>query len=129
MSLPSSFSVSTPPSSPLFSLLPSWQQCQSGQADRGIHSTGQSRGRSKGWRIDYVYVCVLNCPVRLCLRVCLRFGHTHPQVMRVSCDSVLVHFLVSLWTVCLILWLVCVIELFVSRRLCHPEYGQTHSRQ
>lgn len=83
MSLPSSFSVSTPPSSPLFSLLPSWQQCQSGQADRGIHSTGQSRGRSKGWRIDYVYVCVLNCPVCLCLRVCLRFGHTQAQVLRV----------------------------------------------
>ncbi|XP_044065724.1 uncharacterized protein LOC122882433 isoform X2 [Siniperca chuatsi] len=54
MSLPSSFCVSTPPSSPPFSPLPSWQQCQSGQAERGKHSAGQSRGRSKGWRIDYV---------------------------------------------------------------------------
>lgn len=50
----------------LFFFLPSWQQCQSGQADRGKHSTGQSRGRSKGWRIDYVYVCVLNCPASVC---------------------------------------------------------------
>ena len=65
MSLPSSFCVSTPPSPPPlpFSPLPSWQRCQSGQADRGKHSTGQSRGRSKGWRIDYVYVCVLKCPL------------------------------------------------------------------
>lgn len=54
------------PSSPPFSLLPSWQQCQSGQAQQGKHSTGQSRGRSKGWRIDYVYVCVLDCPVPVC---------------------------------------------------------------
>lgn len=50
LSLPSSFCVSTPPPPPtplLFALLPSWQQCQSGLADRGKHSTGQSRGRSK----------------------------------------------------------------------------------
>jgi len=74
MSLPSSFCLYTPPSSPLFSPLLSWQQCQSGQSDRGKHSTGQSRGRSKGWRIDYVCVCVLR------LWVCLRFGHTKLQV-------------------------------------------------
>lgn len=92
MSLPSSFCVSTPlltsSSSPPFSLPPSWQQCQSRQADRGKHSTGQSRGRSKGWRIDYVYVCVLKCPLSVCLCVCLRSAHTQLRVMRVYCESV-----------------------------------------
>ncbi|CAK6951530.1 hypothetical protein NQZ68_000165 [Scomber scombrus] len=76
-------------------------QCQNGQADRGKHSTGQSRGRSKGWRIDYVYVCVLNCPVSVCSCGCFRFGHTQLKVM----------------TVC------------EQTSLCHPVYGQTHSRQ
>ncbi len=78
-----------PPSSPPFSPLPSWQHCQSGQAERGKHSTGQSRGRSKGWRIDYVYVCVLKCPLSVGWCVCLRFGHTQLQVMQVRCECVM----------------------------------------
>lgn len=67
MSLPSSLSVFTPPFS--------WQRCQSGLADRGKHSTGQSIGRSKGWRIDYVCVCVLMCPLSAWLHVSPCFGH------------------------------------------------------
>lgn len=75
-SLPSSFCLHTPSfssssSSPPVSPLRSWQWCQSGLADRGKHSTGQSRGRSKGWPIDYVCVCSLTRPpARLLLPVC-----------------------------------------------------------
>lgn len=54
---------------PPFSPLPSWQQCQSGQADGGKHSAGQSRGRSKGWPIDYVCVCVFEVS-SVCPSVC-----------------------------------------------------------
>ncbi|CAB1424333.1 unnamed protein product [Pleuronectes platessa] len=40
------------------------RQCQSGQADRGKHSTGQSRGRYKGWRTDSVRPSVTLCTDR-----------------------------------------------------------------
>lgn len=76
-SLPLSVSLHLPPPlPPFFSPLPSWQRCQSGQADRGKHGAGQSRGRCTGCRIDYVYVGVLKCPLSLSVCViCLRFSH------------------------------------------------------
>lgn len=123
------------PSSPPFSLLPSWQRCQSGLADRGKHSTGQSRGWSKGWWFDYVYVCVLNSSVVgvfSCLTLFWLYATDSNASLLLVCFGPLCCWCVWYRRLCVYVFSfrVCVtVAVCEQTSLCHLVYGQTHSRQ